>query len=208
MFYTGNSPVSRRTMLLASAAGTAGFAGVGTASNAVAQGPVRGAGRAKSTIVFFLCGGSSHIDMWDMKPQAPMEYRGPFQAIGTSTPEIQLCEHLPLLSQQAHHLSLIRSVGASVNTNDHHAGYYYNLTGHVPDRTFLAQGNDRRPYPDDWPYMGSVIAAKRESISRCRTRFRCLTAQVESRIQGRASLLPSLVCSLIRCTFRERMISR
>jgi hypothetical protein len=46
-------------------------------------------------------------------------------------------------------------------TGDHHAGYYYNLTGHAPDITFKQQGNDRRPYPEDWPYMGSVVAMKR-----------------------------------------------
>lgn len=156
MFGFVNSPVDRRTMLVASAAGAAGFAGSQTSAAAPA-----GGGRAKSTILFFLCGGASHIDTWDMKPNAPVEYRGPFQAVGTSAPDIQLCEHLPLLAQQAHHISLIRSIGASVNTNDHHAGYYHNLTGHVPDRTFLTKGNDRTPYADDWPYMGTVVAAKR-----------------------------------------------
>ena len=145
-------------MLVASAAGMAGTGRSLASDLQVANGS---GGKAKSTILFFLCGGSSHIDMWDMKPKAPLEYRGPFQPIDTSAPGIQLSEHLPMTAQQAHHLSLIRSVGASVNTNDHHAGYYYNLTGHVPDRTFRTQGNDRRPYPDDWPYMGSVVASKR-----------------------------------------------
>lgn len=98
--------------------------------------------------------------MWDLKPKAPAEYRGPFNPIATSAPGLELSEHLPLVSKQAHHLSLIRSVGATVNTNDHHAGYYYNLTGHEPDRTFRTEGNNRRPYADDWPYMGSVVAAK------------------------------------------------
>ncbi len=70
-------------------------------------------GRAKSTILFFLSGGASHVDMWDMKPEAPLEYRGPFQPIATSAPGIRLCEHLPLLARQAHHLALINSVGAS-----------------------------------------------------------------------------------------------
>jgi hypothetical protein len=65
------------------------------------------------------------------------------------------------LAQQAHHLALINSVGATVNTNDHHGGYYYNLTGHVPDATFLSQGNNRTPYPDDWPYMGAVVGSRR-----------------------------------------------
>jgi hypothetical protein len=116
--------------------------------------------KAKSVILFFLCGGASHVDTWDMKPDAPLEYRGPFQSIATSASGIRLCEHLPLVAQQAHHLAIVRSVGASVSTNDHHAGYYYNLTGHVPDPTFLSLGNDRRPYADDWPFMGCVVGAK------------------------------------------------
>jgi len=118
-------------------------------------------GQAKSTILFFLCGGASHVDTWDMKPKAPAEYRGPFQPIATSAPGVTLCEHLPLLSQQAHHLALINSVSASVSTNDHHAGYYYNLTGHEADITFRTQGNNRTPMPDDWPYIGCVAASRR-----------------------------------------------
>lgn len=104
--------------------------------------------------------------MWDMKPQAPAEYRGPFQPIATSAPGVSLCEHLPLLARQAHHLALVNSIGGTVSTNDHHAGYYYNLTGHVPDPTFLSQGNNRTPYPDDWPCMGAVVAAKRPAHPR------------------------------------------
>jgi hypothetical protein len=117
---------------------------------------------AKSTVLFFLCGGASHIDMWDMKPDAPMEFRGEFKPIRTTGADIRLCEHLPLLAKQAHHFSVVHGVtDAGRATGDHHAGYYYNLTGHAPDVTFKQQGNDRRPYPDDWPYMGSVVAMKR-----------------------------------------------
>ena len=152
--------LDRRTFLVAS---TAGFAGMqfGQPASAAPQAATAEAGRAKSTILFFLCGGASHLDMWDMKPAAPAEYRGPFNPIETSAPGVRLCEHLPLLAQQAHHLALINSVGATVNTNDHHAGYYHNLTGHVPDVTFRTLGNNRTPFPDDWPYMGSVVASKR-----------------------------------------------
>ena len=120
-----------------------------------------GQGKAKSTILFFLCGGASHIDTWDMKPDAPAEYRGPFQPISTSASGIQLCEHLPLTAKQAHHMAIVRSVGGSVNTNDHHAGYYYQLTGHIPDPTFLSLGNDRTPYADDWPFIGSVVGSRK-----------------------------------------------
>lgn len=151
---------SRRTFLVASAAGWAGMQ-FGRPTQVRGADTSAGGGTAKSTILFFLCGGASHVDTWDMKPKAPAEFRGPFQPIPTSAPGVQLCEHLPLLAKQAHHLTLINSVGGTVNTNDHHAGYYYNLTGHVPDLTFRTQGNNRRPYPTDWPYMGSVVSMKR-----------------------------------------------
>ncbi|MFP6766091.1 MAG: DUF1501 domain-containing protein [Planctomycetaceae bacterium] len=151
---------TRRTFLTASAMGLSGLPLVGSTNGDTAVGNST-SGSAKSTILFFLCGGASHIDMWDMKPNAPREYRGPFEPIATTAPGLLLSEHLPLLAQQAHHLALLNSVGATVNTNDHHAGYYHNLTGHIPDQSFRTLGNNRTPFADDWPFMGSVIAAKR-----------------------------------------------
>lgn len=155
--------MQRRQFLFASGLGFAGMT-FGTPTPAVSASPVPtvpGRKSAKSTILFFLCGGASHMDLWDLKPEAPLEYRGPFQPIETSAPGVRLSEHLPLLAKQAHHLALVNSVGGTVNTNDHHAGYYYNLTGHVPDRSFVTKGNNRTPQPDDWPYMGSVVASRR-----------------------------------------------
>ena len=148
--------MDRRTFLVASGAGLAGLR-----MNPVAGASPSGAATARSTILFFLCGGASHVDTWDLKPDAPAEYRGPFRPIATTSPEVRLCEHLPLLARQAHHLAVVNSVGATVNTNDHHAGYYYNLTGHVPDASFRTLANDRTPRPDDWPYMGCVAASRR-----------------------------------------------
>lgn len=154
--------VNRRSFLVAS---TAGFAGLrfGGASQAAPVGDVKPRLRpAKSAILFFLCGGASHIDTWDMKPDASAEYRGSFEPIQTSASDLTLCEHLPLLAKQAHHLAVVNGVTDSGRaTGDHHAGYYYNLTGHVPDLTFRTQGNDRRPYRDDWPFMGSVVGSRR-----------------------------------------------
>jgi len=160
------SDSSRRAFLVASASGFAGLQFGRPTLLAANQGNAKpsnknGFGRAKSVILFFLCGGASHIDTWDMKPEAPAEYRGPFQPRATSVPGIQLCEHLPGLAAQMQHVAVMRSVGCTVNTNDHHAGYYYNLTGHEPDTTFRTQGNDRRPYPDDWPFIGSVVGSRR-----------------------------------------------
>ena len=156
--------MDRRAFLTASAGALASlpFApGVRASTGPAMPAPVL-AKPAKSTVLFFLCGGSSHIDMWDMKPDAPMEFRGEFKPIRTTGDDIQLCEHLPLLAKQAHRFSLVHGVtDGGRATGDHHAGYYYNLTGHAPDETFKQQGNDRRPYPEDWPYMGSVVGMKR-----------------------------------------------
>lgn len=156
--------IDRRTFLAASASGIAGLRFGGTRVLAdTLKGSIPRRGRpAKTTILFFLCGGASQLDTWDMKPEAPLEYRGPFKSIKTSASGIELCEHLPMTAKVAHHLAVVRSVSDFGRaTGDHHAGYYYNLTGHAPDQTFRTQGNDRKPYPDDWPFMGTVIGQRR-----------------------------------------------
>lgn len=166
--HRSNSHPDRRAFLVAS---TVGFAGLqfGAPGSTVANPAVASAtaaaksARAKSTILFFLCGGSSHIDMWDLKPEAPAEIRGVFNPIATSAPGVQISEHLPLTAQQAHHFSIVRSLNGRVNTNDHHAGYYYNLTGHAADPSFVSLGNNRTPMPDDWPYMGCVVGSRTPS---------------------------------------------
>lgn len=118
--------------------------------------------RAKSTILVWLSGGVSHIDTWDLKPDAPEDYRGEFKPIATSAPGVRLCEHLPHLAQQAHHLAVVNSLGHyGRGTGDHHAGYYYNLTGRAPDPSFRALLNNRKPLDTDWPFIGSVVAARR-----------------------------------------------
>ena len=57
-------------------------------------------GNAKSCIVVFLFGGPGQQDLWDLKPDAPVELRGEYLPISTSVPGIQISDHLPLLSQQ------------------------------------------------------------------------------------------------------------
>lgn len=151
---------SRRAFLVASASGLAGVpfgnpGAVPVSAAESARGPT-----ATSTILFFLCGGASQIDTWDMKPNAPAEIRGPFQPIATSAPGVRFCEHLPLLAKQAHHLAVVNSVDGTDPTNSHLA-YYYHLTGHTLDLSFVRMGGARRQQPSDWPFMGSVVSAKR-----------------------------------------------
>src|SRR4051794_4127943 len=58
-------------------------------------------GRAKSVTLLFLSGGPAHQDMWDLKPEAPEEVRGPFRPIETSVPGILVSEHLPRMARLA-----------------------------------------------------------------------------------------------------------
>ena len=154
-------PMRRRDFLVAGGMSYFGFDLAAGAARGATTEPKR-AKPAKSTIMIWLSGGASHIDTWDMKPDALVEYRGVFKPVATSAPGIQLCEHLPYLGKQAHHLAIVRSLGDHRRgTGDHHAGYYYNLTGHAPDRTFHQLLNARTPYPTDWPSMAAVTALKR-----------------------------------------------
>jgi hypothetical protein len=113
-------------------------------------------GRAKSCLVFLLEGGPAQQDLWDMKPHAPLQVRGPFQPIASTIPGVEVCEHLPLLSQQMHRLALVRSVHHTVV--DHNASTYYMLTGRSP---VTGASLIVRDQPDNFPPYGSVLAKLR-----------------------------------------------
>ena len=112
---------------------------------------------ADSCIVIFLDGGPSHLDMWDMKPNAPAEIRGEFKPIATKMPGVQVCEHLPRFSRQVHLGTLIRSAHHSVN-NSHGAAVYTSLTGHDQGEV----GGVFRP--TDNPAIGSVVGLRRPPV--------------------------------------------
>jgi hypothetical protein len=107
---------------------------------------------ADACILIFLNGGPSHLDMWDMKPAAPVEIRGEFHPIATTVPGVQLGEHLPRLARQLHHCTLVRSVHHTVN-NAHAAAVYVGLTGHDRGDATVAIGTG----PNDYPAIGSVV---------------------------------------------------
>lgn len=103
----------------------------------------------KSAILLWMGGGPSTIDLWDMKPGAPTA--GAFKPISTSADGIQICEHLPLLAQQMHNLSIIRSM--STREADHDRGRYYMHTGYVPNPNITH------------PSYGSVISHELEKAT-------------------------------------------
>lgn len=74
--------------------------------------------RAKSVILFNLLGGPSHLDMFDMKPNAPAEIRGEFRPIATSLTGLRICEHLPNIARMMHKACLIRTISHAYNSHD------------------------------------------------------------------------------------------
>jgi len=132
---------SRREFLKATAAGLVGV----SATTAAMRSPPRPTGTAKSCIFINLVGGPSHLDMYDMKPDAPAEYRGPFRPIPTRVPGVHLSELFPKLAGMADKFSLIRSM--------HHTAPPIHEAG----LQLLNTGRLFRDGPE-WPNVGSVLA--------------------------------------------------
>jgi hypothetical protein len=117
-------------------------------AKAAGQAPRKG---PKSCIFLYLYGGPSQIDTWDMKPDAPEEFRGEFKPIPTTVPGLLICEHLPQMARLAKHFSLIRTLHHT-NRNHQPAGCYL-LTGVDPQSDNAAQ---LKPRPDDPPALGAL----------------------------------------------------
>ncbi len=133
--------VSRRNFLKIGALGLGGL----SLSQLLQAEAKAGLGKShKAVIMIFLPGGPSHQDMFDLKPDAPLEIRGEFKPIPTSVPGIQICEHLPKLAKLMDKCALIRSiVGAN---GDHYA-------------VQCLTGRDHRNAPSGgWPCLGSVLS--------------------------------------------------
>jgi uncharacterized protein (DUF1501 family) len=103
--------------------------------------------RARACILLFMWGGPAQQDTWDLKPDAPAEFRGEFRPIATTVPGLRICEHLPRLADRAHRLALIRSM--THNDVDHTSATHLLLTG---------RPNPRGQLGDDWPNYGAVMA--------------------------------------------------
>lgn len=111
-----------------------------------------GFGKADACILIFLFGGPSQLDTFDMKPDAPSDFRGEFNPIPTNVPGIDFCEHFPRLARQTDKLAVLRSVN---HLHPRHGyGLYYMFTGHPHVRPDL----DAPPTPDDFPSMGALVA--------------------------------------------------
>src|SRR5690606_8624596 len=132
--------VSRRSFLQVGA----GFGGLTLAGLLRAEAEAGVGSSTKAIINIHLNGGPSHQDMFDLKPNAPREFRGEFNPISTKVPGIEICEHMPQLAQMADKYAIIRSV---VGMFDDHSNYH-TQTGY--NRNDLRNIGGR-------PSIGSVI---------------------------------------------------
>lgn len=146
---------SRRWFLQTGLAGIGGLslpAILNLQSRSAGAGEVSPRGNKKAVILFWLSGGPSHIDMWDPKPDAPAEIRGPYRAISSKVPGVALSEHLPLQASIADKLSILRAVDCKASN-------------HTP--ITMQAGNPLARRTDDgkdgggYPSMGSVVARYR-----------------------------------------------
>ena len=146
--------VSRRTAIQAGAVGLLGLGmnHVQALRAAAPAGTATGTG-ARSCIYIFLSGGLAQHESFDLKPDAPAEVRGEFQPIATSTPGIQISEHLPGLARRSRHWAIVRSL--SHPTNGHTLGHFYMLTG----RSVAPPGfrDERVARSTDWPSIASTV---------------------------------------------------
>ncbi len=104
--------------------------------------------KRRSVILVWQAGGPSHIDMYDLKPNAPPEYRGEFKPVPTNVPGIEISEHLPMQAAMFDKFAVVRS--ASHTNAGHGMGSQWMLTGYQP----TIEVND-----NIYPSCGSVVAA-------------------------------------------------
>jgi hypothetical protein len=157
--------VSRRRLLQA-AGGAWGALWAGWLQAAAAQAgagkqPAARTGKARSVILIFNCGGPSHIDLWDPKPDAPDSVRGPFQAIDTNVPGIQFAETIGQLSRRADKLAIVRTVHHT--HGGHNSGMYWSIVG----RPYRRDDTLLNPSRSDYPSFGTLVGwlAQRDGYS-------------------------------------------
>ncbi|MBX9790210.1 MAG: DUF1501 domain-containing protein [Pirellulales bacterium] len=120
-------PVRRREFLRA---GVLGLGGLGLADLMQAQASGTAEHRDTSVILFWMWGGPSQLETYDLKPEAPSEYRGPFRPIPTTVPGLEVCELFPRQARLADKFSLVRSLHHEMSA--HNDGSIEVLTGKTP----------------------------------------------------------------------------
>jgi hypothetical protein len=141
-----NTLLSRRQMLQASAVGGLNLALPGLVTAQVdAERPLGREAAPKSCILLWLCGGPSHLDTWDLKPDAPEGIRGPYKPAATKVPGMRINELHTRMAKMTDDFAIIRSMMHVGNISNHFDAMHHCLTGQAAA-------------PNDQPYFGSVLS--------------------------------------------------
>jgi hypothetical protein len=158
MHHTRCDGVTRRDFVRVGGLGAFGVGALGLSLSDVLRGRARAADpaeraksslpvKAKNCILIWLDGGPSHLETFDLKPEAPAEVRGPLAAIDTAVPGVQICELLPRTAERLDRATLIRSMTSPLG--EHNFGAHYLLSGYKPTPVV------------EYPVFGCVLAKVR-----------------------------------------------
>jgi hypothetical protein len=147
--YTCCDGITRRNFIRIGAISGFGF-GFGLQNYLAAAESAGASGKAKAAIFVRLGGGPSHMDTFDLKPDAPETHRGEFKPISTNVDGMQICEHLPKLAKSADKFAILRGVS-------------HTLAAHELGTQYMGTGN--RPIPSlAFPSLGAVVAKELGAI--------------------------------------------
>jgi hypothetical protein len=132
--------LGRREFLISAAAGATLYGWLGRVAAQAPQGR-----RPKSCILLWMAGGPSHIDTFDLKPEAPVNVRGEFRPIDTSVPGIRISEHFPRFARLMQHAAILR--GMSTPESEHRLAAYHMHTGY-----------QNRAGVVSFPSLGAIVA--------------------------------------------------
>jgi hypothetical protein len=145
-------PIHRRSFMQIGGLSLGALAGGAAAPNLsrlfAAQAGAKKVERDFSVILLWAGGGPSHMETFDLKPEAPQEYRGPFRPIATNVPGIDICEALPNLAKRADKFAIVRSLFH--NRNEHSGGTGRLLSGYASVAA--------NPTDSEYPEVGAVVA--------------------------------------------------
>lgn len=142
--------ISRRRLLQLGGVSALTMGVPGTVTARMDPGKVGKGAAEKSCIFVLLCGGPSHLDMWDLKPEAPNEIRGPYKPAATTVPGMRISELQPRLAKMANKYTLIRSMTHPGNISNHFDAMHNLLSG-------------QHNAPQDSPYLGSILSKVKPS---------------------------------------------
>lgn len=180
-----NDRVARREFLRLGVLGLGGLTLPDLLRHRALAESVRGDAADTSVIFVWLPGGPPHMEMYDMKPDAPAEYRGQFRPIATTVPGLDVCELLPRHAKIAHKYNVVRSIA---HTFADHGG------GH---KKFMTSRDPRSPvgFVNDAPATGSIVAKLNEQKNVGIPNYCCIVErgreQVDTFSLGAAYLGPS-----------------